>query len=243
MSIFALYLDKYINKSEIEKLKRKKIVFSFLCIIIIIFSVLTHRYIYHWKTFHTLLLYSSSFSEQNPLTLEALGDQLLDKKKYIETIEIGKKLIEMKKSRNLNNYAQKHSWLAGQYLLCVSYSFAGYNDKAITEFSKMKNYINTPKQMRTEDQYIKLMAAVAKSYFITGDQKSAVKCTNKILHINNLNEFKKNYYKGIKSIYSQKYNDAISYFKKALKIYPNDSTILKLITFAEYKSRSKQTVH
>ncbi|MCF7792305.1 MAG: hypothetical protein K9L78_03265 [Victivallales bacterium] len=222
----AFILTEVINKilNKTKHLFLIKLIYIVLILYLLFLTVINIKYQQKWKSYQNLFRYSVKNKRPNRYALITAARIELKDGNYNKVLQLSKKFI------SLNKFPQTEesivcNKIAYNYFSTTVLYYKGYYKKALSQFLYLEPMMNE-KTFGDAKIYYNYLAMTANCYYLLGVKRKAVNYINKILKSKQLKPFRKYFYSGVKEGYLGNYKNAILFFKKALKIHPDDLIII-----------------
>ena len=200
-----------LHVSNKQNTSKTILIFTILTIYASILAIYNYQYQQVWKNEHTLFSYAANIYPRSTLSLIYLANIELERKNFGKVLEIAQEINSNKKDSLLGYFYQ------------ASALYGIDKKSAIKLLLHIKPYCKS--HYIYEYYYRKAMIMLIEYYSSIGEREKTIEYINEILPSPKLDNFYRYSFQGIKAGYQEKYKDAISWFKKAQKLKPNNKDI------------------
>jgi protein O-mannosyl-transferase len=198
----------------------KKLITIFMTTIILFYGLKNYEYQQFWKTFDLVLDKACSYKNSNIIALKIKAEHALSIKDYKEAYFISDIFLNLNKQDPKNRHSI-YCYISAIYIrMKIAYE---YNQipLALKYFNLIKDRI-----IKADIWYENYLLVGAGCYNMIGNKTEAIRLMDKVLKLDNLQEFDKFFYGGIREYYANDYKKAVLNFNNALKIRPDDNNLL-----------------
>ncbi len=212
----GLFINKLIYSKNQTKIlltkKRKKELILILVFYLITVIILNFNYQKYWPNQYILFSYAASKPKPIPNILCILGDIAITKNDYSKVLFVAEKLEKETKNNSLSAF----------YRASVIYRFD--RKKAINLLIQILYSLKLRSDNNLDRHlfYPRALRMLINSFSYTGNKQQTIKYIDKLLEYEKINTLDINLLRGTRAEYKNNYKKAISFYKQALKLAPDN---------------------